>query len=75
MSSGSSSGRTWAMPLTSARVMPLSGEPWTENFPAASSMSSGAASSAWATIARAFAATLSAARATDSVPTAVVREP
>ena len=55
--------------------MPLSGEPLTENFPPASSMSSGAASSWWATIWRALSAILAVARASDSPPTAVEREP
>ena len=55
--------------------MPLSGEPLTENLPPLSSMSSTAASSWWATILRAFSAIFAVARATDSPPTAVEREP
>ena len=55
--------------------MPLSGEPLTANFPPESSMSSTAASSWWATIWRALSTILAVARAIDSPPTAVDREP
>ena len=75
MPSGRLPSGMYARPATSASVMPLSGEPLTENFPSRSSMSSGAASSLWATIARAFSTTFSAARAIASPPTASEREP
>jgi hypothetical protein len=65
----------YAMPATSASVIALSGEPLTENFPSRTSMSSGAASSLWATIARALSTTFSVARTIDSPPTASEREP
>ena len=66
---------TYAAPAASASVSPLSGDPRTENLPSLSSMSSGAASSWWATIALTLAATLLAARAAASPPTASEREP
>jgi len=47
----------------------------TEKRPADTSMSSGAASSWWATIFRAFSATLMAVRFTDSPPTDSERDP
>ena len=47
-----------AAPATSASVMPLSGEPFTENLPSETSMSSGAASSMCATIFLALSTTL-----------------
>ena len=55
--------------------MPLPGEPLTENVPSLSSMSSGAASSLCATIARTLSTTLSDALAIASPPTASEREP
>ena len=74
MPSGRFSGM-YASPAISAIDIALSGEPLTWNLPSRTSMSSGAASSWWATIAFALATTLSAARATASPPTASVREP
>ena len=65
----------YAPPAISASVMPLSGEPLTENLPSASSMSSGAASSWCATIFFALSTTFAVARAIDSPPTASEREP
>src|SRR3954463_13567763 len=58
----------YAAPATSASVMPLSGEPRTWNLPPASSMSSGAASSRWATSRLALSATLTAERARRRAP-------
>ena len=65
----------YATPATSARAIPLSGDPRTENFPLATSMSSGAASSSAATIALTLATTLSVALATASPPVASDRDP
>src|SRR3954452_12871604 len=67
MPSGRFSGM-YASPAISAIDIALSGEPFTWNLPSRTSMSSGAASSWWATIAFAFLATFSAARATASPP-------
>src|SRR3982074_451319 len=59
----------------SPRPSPFSGEPRTWYLPSASSTSSGAASSRCAAILRALSCTFSAARATDSPPTASERDP
>ena len=75
MSVGSSFGGMCAAPEISAMVIALSGEPRTWYLPSASSMSSGAASSSAAQIFLAFSCTFSAARPTDSPPTASEREP
>ena len=64
-----------AAPEISAIVIDLSGEPFTENLPSASSMSSGAASSSAAQTFLAFSWTFSAARAIASPPTDSERDP